>query len=140
MAVIGTETSRLSNLIKKFGYFTRPELHNETVTVNEASQTTYTIGTVLGKITANGKYIVSKQAAADGSQVPAAIYIGDTVGLAQNLVIAAATDTSVLALARGAVVVSIGALALDATFASASQKAFAYASLKAQGILCEATV
>lgn len=140
MAVIATDSNRLSNLVKIYGYPNNPELHHDLVVANEASQTTYKVGTVLGKITASGKYIVSKQAAADGSQNPVAVVIGDSSGLAQDFTVAAATDTNVLAITRGAVVLSLGQLLLDASFSTAPQKAAAYASLKAAGILLEATV
>lgn len=140
MAVIATEQTRLSNLIKKYDDFDNPELFNDVVTVNEASGVTYKVGTVLGKITASGKYIVSKQAAADGSQNPVAIFIGDSAGLAQDTAITAATDTKVLVLSRGKVVVSKDALLLDSSFSSQAQKDAAYASLKAVGILVETTV
>ena len=95
---------------------------------------------MLGKITSSGKYIVSKQAAADGSQNPVAIFIGDSAGLAQDTAITAATDTKVLVLSRGKVVVSKDALLLDSSFSSQAQKDAAYASLKAVGILVETTV
>lgn len=140
MAVIATEQTRLSNLIKKYDDFDNTELFNDVVTVNEASGVTYKVGTVLGKITASGKYIVSKQAAADGSQNPVAIFIGDSAGLAQDTAITAATDTKVLVLSRGKVVVSKDALLLDSSFSSQAQKDAAYASLKAVGILVETTV
>lgn len=52
-----------------------------------------TRGTVLGKITATGKYIKSLSAAADGSQVPDLILAED--------VDATAADSAVLAYARG---------------------------------------
>ena len=140
MAVIATDSNRLSNLVKTYGYPNNPELHNDMLTVNEAAQTTYKVGTVLGKITASGKYVVSKQAAADGSQNPVAVFIGDSQGLAQDTVIAATTDTQVLAITRGAITLSLGQLLLDSSFSTAPQKAAAYASLKAAGILLETTV
>jgi len=37
-----------------------------------------TRGALLGKITASGKYVLSESAAADGSEVPAAILVEDT--------------------------------------------------------------
>jgi hypothetical protein len=41
-------------------------------------------GAVLGKITASGKYILSLSAAADGSQIPAAILAEDTNAVAAD--------------------------------------------------------
>ena len=72
--------------------------------------------------------------------MPAGIFIGDATGLAQDTVIAAATDTNILILARGKAVVSKGAMFLDATYDNDTKKNTAYAGLKALGILVEAQV
>ena len=40
-------------------------------------QKSYVVGTVLGKVTATGKYKISVQTANDGSQNPIAIVVGD---------------------------------------------------------------
>ncbi len=140
MPVIATDTQRLSNLIKKYDAPNNPELFNEVVTVNQAAQTTLKVGTVMGKITASGKYIVAVETAVDGSKTPAGIFIGDANGLAQDTVIAATTDTPVLVLARGKAVVSKDALFLDASYNDATKKNTAYAALKALGIMVETTV
>lgn len=140
MPIFATDKARLSALIKNYDSPRSPELCNELVTVNEASATTYALGTVLGKITASGKYIVSKPAAADGSQTPVAIYIGDAFGFPGDSAIPAATDTKVLVLARGKVVVAASALVLDSTINTAPLRATAYAALKAVGILVETSV
>ena len=139
MSVIATDSTRLSNLIKLLDSPNNPELHNEVVTVNEAAQVTYKVGTVLGKITASGEYIVAKETAVDGSKVPAAIYIGDGQGLAQDLVVAATTDTKVLTIVRGKAVLSLSACLFDATYNDATKLGVAYAALKANGLLLEAT-
>lgn len=140
MAVIATDTQRLSNLIKKYDAPQNPELFNDVVTVNQAAQTTLKVGTVMGKITASGKYIAAVETAVDGSKVAAGIFIGDANGLAQDTVIAATTDTPALLLTRGKVVVSKDALFLDATYNDAAKKNAVYASLKALGIMVETTV
>lgn len=140
MAVIATEGqyARIGSLVKMNDTPERFEFHTDVLTAYEASQATYTLGTVLGKITASGKYIVSKQAAADGSQVPCAIYLGDgKMGAIVDTTVPATTDTKVLALTRGKVIVALDALKLDASFSTATHKQFAYDSLKAQGILVE---
>ena len=140
MAVIATDTQRLSNLIKKYDTPANPELFNDVVTVNQAAQTTLKVGTVMGKITASGKYIAAVETAVDGSKVAAGIFIGDANGLAQDTVIAATTDTPALLLTRGKVVISKDALFLDATYNDNTKKNVVYASLKALGILVETTV
>ncbi len=142
MSIIATEGqySRLSSLIKYLDSSENQAVHKELVTVNEASGVTYQLGTVLGKITASGKYIVSKQAAVDGSQVPAVIYVANNFGEVKDVAIAATTDTKVLTLARGKAIVALEALKLDASFSSDAHKLFAYNSLKALGILVETSV
>ena len=139
MSVIATDYSHYSNLVKGSDTY-RTELFHDLVTVNESAQKSYVVGTVLGKVTASGKYKISVQNAADGSQTPVAIVVADAFGTSAPVTIAATTDTKVLALTRGKVVVSLNSLALDASFSSGAQKQFAYDSLKAVGILVEQTV
>ena len=141
MTIIATEGqfARFNALVKFLDTPNKPDFFKDLVTANEASTPTYTLGTVMGKVTATGKYIVSKQAAADGSQVPVAIYVGDKFGAVADTTMVAATDTKILVLARGKAIVALEALKLDASFGTAAQKQFAYDSLKAQGILVEAS-
>lgn len=141
MTVLATEGqfARFSSLVKSTDAPYKIDFFTDSLTANEASTPTYTLGTVLGKVTATGKYIVSKQAAVDGSQTPVALYLGNAFGQISDTVMVAATDTKVLALTRGKVIVSKEALKLDATFGTGVQKQFAYDSLKAAGILVEAS-
>lgn len=131
MALIATEAKRLSNVLKE-------ELWPETgycravVTVNDAAQTLVP-GTVLGKVTATGKYKVSVQTATDGSEVADAIVMGEVD-------LAATTDTKVLVLAKGPAIVSKGGLVLDATFNLDAEKNAVYAALEAKGIACNDAV
>jgi hypothetical protein len=121
-----TEAFRLSNVIKK-------ELWPDdawcrlVVTVSEAAAKAYVPGTVLGKVTATGKYKIALETAADGSKVVDAIVIGEQA-------IAASTDTKVLVLFKGPAVVSKFGLILDATYDNDTKKNVAYASLEAKGI------
>ncbi len=123
-----TEAKRLSNVVKQ-------ELWSETgytrlvVTVNEAAAKSYVPGTVLGKVTADGKYKIAVQTAVDGSQVADAIVIGEQS-------IAATTDTKVLVLIKGPAIVSKAGLVLDATYNLDAEKAAVYAALEAKGINC----
>ena len=115
MTVQFVDTSRFSNLVKH-------ELWPETgycrkeVTVNEAAIKTYAVGTVLGKVTATGKYKIAVETAVDGSKV------------------AAATDTKIVVLEKGPAEISKGALVLDATYDNDAKKDAVYASLEAVGI------
>ena len=141
MAVFATEGkfSRFSSLVKWLDTPEKPELHYELVTANEAGGATYTLGTVLGKVTATGKYAISKADATDGSETPVAIVLADSFGAVKDATLVAATDTKALVLARGKAVVALEALKLDATFDLAAEKQAAYDSLKALGILVEAS-
>lgn len=132
MTVIATDTARYSNLVKH-------ELWPETgycrkeVTVNEAAIKTYAVGTVLGKVTATGKYKIAVETAVDGSKVAAALVLNDYS-------IAATTDTKVLTLIQGPAEISKGALVLDATYDDDTKKNAVYASLEALGINVLTTV
>lgn len=132
MAVLATENPRFSNLIKSV-LWPEQAYTFELVTVNEAAATDYKIGTVLGKITASGKYLVAVETAADGSKVPAAVVV-------QDVSVAATTDTKVLALVRGPAIVSKDALILDATYDNATKVNTALAALTAMGVLVNTTV
>lgn len=131
--------SRFSSLVKYIEDQAKPDTHNELVTVNEAAGKTYELGTVLGKVTATGKYKIAVQSAVDGSEKPAAIVIGDgSLGAVPPFSVLATTDTKVLTLARGKAIVAREALKLDVSFGTAAQKAAAEDALKAIGIMVEA--
>lgn len=85
------------------------------------------IGTVLGKVTANGKYKIAVQTAVDGSAVADAIVVQDTTA-------ALNTDAKVLVLIKGPAVVSKAGLILDATYNDATKLGVVYTSLEAKGI------
>ena len=132
MTIVAQDTSRFSNLVKH-------ELWPETgycrkeVTVNEAAIKTYAVGTLLGKVTATGKYKIAVETAVDGSKVAAALVIADQS-------IAAATDTKVVVLQKGPAEISKGALVLDATYDNDVKKDLVYASLEALNINVLTTV
>lgn len=139
MPVISSEGQfdRFSAVVKYIDDKEKPSTHNELVTVNEAGAKTYALGTVLGKVTATGKYKISVQSAVDGSQNPVAIVIGDSSGVVTTFNVAATTDTKVLTLARGKAIVAKEGLKLDASFGTAPQIQSAYDSLKTVNILAE---
>lgn len=132
MATIATDTLRKSNLVKQ-ELFPEQGFNYDVVTVNEAAIKTYAVGTVLGKVTASGKYKICVQTAVDGSQTAAALVVGDQT-------IPATTDTKVLAMVRGPAIVSKDALVLDASHDLQAEKDAIYASLTALGILVAPTV
>lgn len=130
--LIATDTYKLSHLVKK-------ELWSEmgytraVVTVNESAAKTYTVGTVLGKVTASGKHKIAVQTAADGSQNADAIVLADYS-------VPATTDVKVLVMVRGPAIVSKNALVLDATFDTDAKKAAVYTALEAKGVLVNETI
>lgn len=125
MTVIATSLQTISNVVKHeygadFAYC------KELVTVNDTAGT-LAIGTVLGVVTADGKYKRAVQTAVDGSAVAAGI-------VAAAKTIAGATDTQVLVYVRGPMGVSKGGLVLDATYDTDAEKLAVYAALNAKGI------
>lgn len=132
MPLIATETDSYSNVVKH-EYEPSIGFCREVVTVNEATAQTYAVGTVLGKITASGKYVIAKDGAVDGSNVAAAIVLEDKT-------VAATTDTKVLVMVRGNAIVSKAALKLDASYNTQGKKDAVYAALEAKNILVNTTV
>ena len=126
MTIVAQDTARFSNLVKgelwPASGFCRKE-----VVVNEAAAKTYAVGTVLGKVTATGKYKIAVETAVDGSKVAAALVISDaSIGIA--------VDTKLVVLVKGPAEVSQGALVLDATYNDQAKKDAVYASLEALNI------
>ena len=132
MPIVATDVARMSNLVKQELWpatgFCRKE-----ITVNEAAAKSYVVGTVLGKVTATGKYKIAVETAVDGSKVAAALVIE-----AQS--IPATTDTKVVVLVKGPAEVSKDALVLDSTYNDNTKKQAVYDSLEAQGINVLVTV
>lgn len=123
--LIATEKYRYSNLVKEElwhekGYCTKQ------VIVNDAAQT-LALGTVLGLVTATGKYKVAVETAVDGSKD----FAGTVV---EAITIPATTDTKVLVMYRGPAEVSKSALVLGATYDNDTKKGVVYAAMEAKGI------
>ena len=100
----------------------------ETVTLK--SGTAYQLGSVLGKITASGKYRLS----------PAAQVVGDegaetAIAVLIEAVDATGGDKTGLIVARGPAIVSKAALVFDATVDQVAEKAAKHAQLAAAGIV-----
>ena len=137
MSVIATDTQRYSNVAK---YEDEPSLAltREVVIVNDAAKT-LKLGMLLGKVTATGKYKEAVQSASDGSQNPVAVVVGKDI-FADDVTVPATTDTKVLAIVRGDVIVSKAGLLPHASFNDATKLAAAYASLASVGILANDSI
>lgn len=123
MSLFATDTARLSNVVLA-DFWGHKGWNYESLTCNETAGTTYAVGTVLGKITASGKYRISKTGAADGSQNAAAIVVEDKT-------LAANTDTKVRLMVRGPGELKKAGLVFDASYTTQPQKDAAYALLEA---------
>lgn len=126
MSLVATEKHVVSNLVKAelwkdLGYC------REVVTVNEAAAKSYVVGTVLGKVTASGKYKIAVETAVDGSKAFAAFVL-------EAKDIAATTDTKIVVLVKGPASVSKGAMSLDSTYDNDTKKNTLYAEVEAKGI------
>ena len=125
MALIAQEAQRYSNLVKEELWYEKGYCTKQVI-VNDAAAT-LALGTVLGMVTATGKYKVAVETAVDGSKAAAAIVV-------EAITIPATTDTKVLVMYRGPAEVSKSALILGATYDNDTKKGVAYAELEAKGI------
>lgn len=85
------------------------------------------------------KYKLVEATATDGTEQARAVLIADELGLSRDIALTADTDTTVLALARGPVIVAREALQVGASVNTTPELAQVYADLKAVGILSEAS-
>ena len=131
MTLIATEAKRLSNVVKQ-ELFPESGYCRLAVTYN-GTAASLVPGTVLGKVTADGKFKIAIQTAADGSQVADAIVMVEKTVLLN-------TDITVLCLVKGPAIVSKAGLILDASYDLDAEKAAVFAALEAKGINCNDAV
>ena len=137
MTIIATDTARYSDVVKH-EYEPSLAFTREIVVVNDAAKA-LTLGMLLGKVTATGKYKESVQTATDGSEAPVAVVVGKDL---HNLSVAvpATTDTKVLAIVRGEAIVRKTGLKPHSSFNDATKLAAAYASLATKEILANDSI
>lgn len=131
MALVNSSSPKLGNLLK-LEYAREHGFCRETVIANEAAAEQYSVGSLVGKVTADGKYKLVDPTAVDGSQVVAGIVL-------ENKPVAATTDTEITILARGMAIVADKAIVYDKTF-DAGQKTAAVAEIQALNILVRTQV
>lgn len=131
MAVIATETHVKGNVIKQELWADLAYCRNAVIVNDPAG--TLAVGTVLGRVTATGKFKRAVQTAVDGSQTAAAI-------VTTPITILAAIDTRVVALTRGPAAISRSGLVLDVTYDLQAELDAVYASLEALGIQVLTTI
>lgn len=108
-----------------------PNYSRETVTLKAGSA--YPLGAVLGRVTADGKYILSPAASttgSEGAEIACAVLV--------EAVDATAADTQAVVLARGPAIVADRALVFDASVADAAAQFFKHQQLAAHGIVVRA--
>ena len=120
-----TMSPTLGDLLK---YELNANVSREAVTLK--SGTAYVLGSVLGKITASGKYRLS----------PAAVVVGDegaeaAVAVLLEAVDATGGDKTGLVVVRGPVIVSKAQLVFDASVDLAAEKTAKHVQLAAVGIV-----
>lgn len=138
MSVIAFETQHYSNVVKRefeseWGYCKK-------VVVVNGPAATLPIGSVVGLVTATGKYKLVEASAADGSQVAAGVIVGDATGKPLSTVMAATTDTKFLVMYRGPAAVSDTALTYGASVTAGALTTTAQAQLDAVGIAVLTTI
>jgi hypothetical protein len=131
MAIIATSTHTKSNVVKQELWAGSGYVETQ-ITVNDTAGVLL-VGTVLGKVTATGKYKRAVESSVDGSKVAAAVVVTETT-------ILGATDTAIVALTRGPAKVSKAGLVLDATYNDDTKKGVVYASLESLGVQVLETV
>jgi len=121
-----TQPPSMGDVLK---YEVNPNYTRETVTL--LTGTNYPVGSVLGKITASGKYKLATSSGTDGAQTAAAVLL--------YAVDATLADAVGIVVARGPAIVSRAALAYDATVDDAAKIATKHGQLTALGIVVRDT-
>lgn len=135
MSVIATDSTRFSGVVK-YEFEPATAFCRESVVLNDSTARTLSVGAVLGKVTATGKYRLCLSASADGSQTPAAILLADVNGNSGDIALAANTDTRAIVLVRGPAIVAEAGLQLGTGITAAAVKT----ALASANVLVESAV
>lgn len=117
-----TEPPSMGDVLK---YEVNPNYTREVITLLQGLP--YPVGSVLGKITASGKYTLSPATGADGSQVASVVLL--------YAVDATLADATGIVVARGPTIVSRAGLAYEGTVNDAAKITAKIAQLAAVGIV-----
>ena len=117
-----TEQPSMGDVLK---YEVNPNYSREVITQLQGQP--YPVGSVLGKITASGKYTLSPATGADGSQVASAVLL--------YAVDATLADAVGIVIARGPSIVSRAGLAYEGTVNDAAKITAKIGQLAAVGII-----
>ena len=151
----GTYTIRINKAASNAGDFTVADPSGAvigfgTVAVAFSNQIAFTLADgandfVVGdnftvEVVGDYKYKMVESTATDGSAVARAIYISANDGSFSTSTIAATTDTSVIALVRGAAIVGKETLTYGASIDTTAEKTKLYSELEAIGIICRSQI
>lgn len=139
MAIIATEGPRFSAVVER-EYAPADGFCRDAVVYNGTAVAQLPVGTVLGKVTATGKYKIAVQTATDGSQNAAAVVIADLNGHSGYQTTVLNTDLTMLAMTRGPVILKKAGLQIDASFNTPTLVAGVYAQLTALGMIPETSI
>jgi len=120
-----TQSPTMGDVLK---YDDNPDYTRETVTL--LAGTNYAIGSVLGIVTASGKYTLSPDTGTTGEETAVAVLL--------EAVDATAADAAGVILARGPSIVSKAQLVYDSTVSTAAKITTKEGQLKAAGIVSRA--
>jgi hypothetical protein len=121
-----TQPPSMGDILK---YEVNPNYTREEVTLLQGMP--YPVGSVLGRITASGKYKLATSGGSDGAQTATAVLL--------YAVDATLADATGIVLARGPAIVSRAALAYDATVDDAGKITTKIGQLAAAGIIARNT-
>jgi len=121
-----TQPPTMGDVLK---YEVNPNYTRETVTL--LAGTAYPVGSVLGRITASGKYKLATSGGSDGAQTASAVLL--------YAVDATLSDAVGVVLVRGPAIVSRAALAYDGTVDDAAKITTKLGQLVALGIIARDT-
>jgi len=151
----GTYTIRINKAASNAGDFTVADPSGAvigfgTVAVAFSNQIAFTLADgatdfVVGdsfsvEVVGDYKYKMVESTATDGSAKACAIYISAKDGSFSESSIAATTDTSVIALIRGAAIVGKETLTYGASIDTAAEKTKMYSELESVGIICRTQI
>jgi hypothetical protein len=117
-----TQPPSMGDVLK---YEVNPNYTRDTITLS--SGRTYPVGSVLGRITVNGKYILASDGGSDGAETAAAVLLYP--------VDATLADALGIVVTRGPAIVSRAGLAYDATVDDAAKITTKITELAALGII-----
>jgi len=123
------------------GYGTVAVAYSNQIAFTLADATDFVVGdSFTVEVVGDYKYKQVEATATDGSNIARAIYISANDGSFSTSTIAATTDTSVIALVRGAAIVGKETLTYGASIDTTAEKTKMYGELESIGIICRTQI